>query len=77
MYNKIGSITRLKYVLMAILLFIIGLALMLAFFLIVPILFAFAVWAWAGIFIYLAIKGRSYSDFAATLRWPLAQNRFG
>jgi len=70
MYNTISGLTRLKYVFIAILLFFIGLVLMLAFFLIIPILFAFASWAWAGIFLYLASVGRPYSDFVATLRWP-------
>ena len=69
MYKKINNLTRLYYVLIAILLFCVGLILMLAFFLIIPILFALAVWAWAGIFLYLAAIGRSYSDFAAALRW--------
>jgi hypothetical protein len=69
MYKKISNFTRLKYVLIAVLLFGIGLILMLAFFLIIPILFALAVWAWAGFFLYLAAIGRPYSDFAATLRW--------
>ncbi len=73
MYNRIGYLTRLKYVLIAIVLFLIGLLLMLAFFLMIPILFALAVWAWSGIFIYLATTGRSYNDFAATLRWPMAR----
>jgi hypothetical protein len=69
MYKKINNLTRLCYVLIAILLFCVGLILMLAFFLIIPILFALAIWAWAGIFLYLAVIGRPYSDFAATLRW--------
>jgi len=69
MYEKISNLTLLKYVLIAILLFCVGLVLMLAFFLIVPILFALAVWAWAGFFLYLAAIGRSYSNFAASLRW--------
>lgn len=69
MYTRISNLTRLKYVLIAILLFCIGLVLMLTFFLIVTILFALAVWAWAGIFLYLAAIGRPYSDFAATLKW--------
>ena len=69
MYKKTSNLTRLYYVLIAGLLFGVGLVLMLAFFLIIPILFALAVWAWAGIFLYLAAIGRSYSDFAATLRW--------
>jgi hypothetical protein len=69
MYKKINNLTRLYYVLIAILLFCVGLILMLAIFLIIPILFALAVWAWAGIFLYLAAIGRPYSDFAATLRW--------
>jgi hypothetical protein len=69
MYKRISNFTRLCYVLIAILLFCVGFVLMLAFFLIIPILFALAAWAWAGFFLYLAAKGRSYSDFAATLRW--------
>ncbi len=73
MLNGIGYLTRLKYVLIAVGLFLIGLLLMLAFFLIVPILFALAVWAWAGIFLYLAAIGRPYNEFVATLRWPLTR----
>jgi hypothetical protein len=69
MYEKINNLTRLKYVLIAILLFCIGLVLMLSFFLIITLLFALAVWAWAGIFLYLAIIRRPYSDFSASLRW--------
>jgi len=69
MYKKISNFARLYYVLIAILLFCVGLVLMLAFFLIIPILFALAAWAWAGIFLYLAAIGRPYSDFAATLQW--------
>jgi hypothetical protein len=69
MYKKISNLTRLYYILIAILLFCIGLVLMLAFFLMIPILFALAAWAWAGIFLYLAAIRRPYSDFAATLRW--------
>ncbi len=76
MYNKISNLTRLKYILIAILLFITGLVLMLAFFLILPILFALAAWAWAGIFIYLAAIGRPYSDFVSTLHWPKARKKF-
>jgi hypothetical protein len=70
MYNKINFVTRLYYIIIAILLFLIGLALLLTFFLIITIPFALAVLAWAGIFVYLAIAGRPYSDFAASLRWP-------
>jgi hypothetical protein len=69
MYNKISNFTRLKYVLVAILLFCVGLVLMLAFFLMITIPFALAAWAWAIIFLYLAAIGRAYSDFAVTLRW--------
>jgi hypothetical protein len=69
MYNKISNFTRLKYVLVAILLFCVGLVLMLAFFLMITIPFALAAWAWAVIFLYLAAIGRKYSDFAVTLRW--------
>ncbi len=71
MYNKISNFTRLKYVLVAILLFCVGLVLMLAFFLIITIPFALAAWAWAAIFLYLAAIGRPYSDFAVTLRWHI------
>jgi hypothetical protein len=76
MYNKINGVTRLKYVVIAVLLFLIGSVLMLAFFLIIPVLFALAAWAWAGIFLYLAAVGRPYSDFAATLQWRRKRNRF-
>jgi len=69
MYKKIGNLARLYYVVMAILLFCVGLVLMLTFFLMITIPFALAAWAWAGIFLYLAAIGRPYSDFAATLRW--------
>jgi hypothetical protein len=69
MYNKISNFTRLCYVFIAILLFFVGFVLMLAFFLIIPILFALAIWAWAGFSLYLAAVRRPYSDFAATLRW--------
>ena len=69
MYEKIDNLTRLKYVVIAIILFCIGLILMLSFFLIITLLFALAVWAWAGFFLYLAAIGRPYRDFAATLRW--------
>lgn len=69
MYEKINNITRLKYVLIAIILFCVGLILMLSFFLIITLLFALAVWAWAGFFLYLAAIGRPYRDFAATLHW--------
>ena len=69
MNNKIGNLTRLKYVLIAILLFFVGLALLLTFFLIFTLPFALAALAWAGIFLYLAAIGRPYRDFAATLHW--------
>jgi len=69
MYNKISDLTRLKYVLLAILLFFIGFVLMLTFFLMITIPFALATWAWAGIFIYLAAIGRPYSDFVSTLQY--------
>jgi hypothetical protein len=69
MYIKISNLTRFKYLLTAILLFLFGLALMLTFFLIFTLPFALAAWAWAGIFINLAIIGRPYSDFVASLRW--------
>jgi hypothetical protein len=69
MYKKIGNLTRLYYAVIAILLLCVGLVLMLTFFLMITIPFALAAWAWAGIFLYLAAKGRPYGDFAATLRW--------
>lgn len=69
MYNKIGSLTRMKYVFIAILLFLIGFVLMLTFFLMITMPLALAAWAWGGIFLYLAAIRRPYSDFAATLRW--------
>jgi len=69
MYKKIGNLARLYYVLIAILLFCVGLVLILTFFLMITIPFALAAWAWAGIFLYLAAIGRPFGDFAATLRW--------
>jgi hypothetical protein len=69
MNNKISNITRLKYVLLAIVLFCVGFVLMLTFFLMITIPFALAAWAWAGIFLYLAAIGRPFSDFVSTLRW--------
>jgi hypothetical protein len=69
MYSEIGSLTRMKYVLIAILLFIIGLVVMLTFFLMITIPLALAAWAWGGIFLYLAAIRRPYSDFTATLQW--------
>jgi len=69
MYKKIGNLARLYYVLIAILLFCVGLVLILTFFLMITIPFALAAWAWTGIFLYLAAIGRPYSDFVATLRW--------
>ena len=74
-YDKIGNLDRLKYVLIAILLFLTGLVLMLTFFLMITIPFALAVWAWAGIFLYLAAIARPYNDFVATLRWQKSRNR--
>lgn len=53
--------------LIAILLFCVGLVLMLTFFLMITIPFALAAWAWAGIFLYLAAVGRPYRDFSAWL----------
>jgi hypothetical protein len=70
MYKKINFVTRLYYIIIAILLFLVGSVLLLTFFLIITIPFALAAWAWAGIFVYLAVAGRPYSDFAASLRWP-------
>jgi hypothetical protein len=68
MHNKISNIIRLKYVLIAILLFCVGLVLMLTFFLMITLPFALAAWAWAGIFLYLAAIGRPYTDFVETLQ---------
>ena len=68
MYNKIGNLTRLKYVIIAILLFFVGLGLLLTFFLMFTLPFALAAWAWAGIFLYLAAVRRPYADYVATLR---------
>jgi len=64
MYNKIGNITRLKYAIIAILLFFVGFGLLLTFFLIFTLPFALAAWAWAG----MASVRRPYADFVATLR---------
>jgi len=69
MHDKISSLTRLKYVLIAILLLFAGFALLFTFFLIFTLPFALAAFAWAGIFLYLAATRRSYRDFAATLHW--------
>ena len=69
MYKKISILSRLCYILIAILLCCVGLVLMMTFFLMITIPFALAAWAWAGIFLYLAAIGRPYGDFAATLRW--------
>jgi hypothetical protein len=76
MYSKIGSLTRVKYVFIAILLFIIGLVLMMTFFLMITIPFALAAWAWSGIFLYLATIGRPYSDFASTLLWHKPRKKY-
>ncbi len=70
MYEKISNLTRLYYILIAILLFFIGLILLIFFFLILTVPFGLAVLAWAGIFVYLAIVGRPYSDFKASLKYP-------
>ncbi|NPV63751.1 MAG: hypothetical protein HPY61_14200 [Methanotrichaceae archaeon] len=67
MNEKVGYLTRLKYLFIALLLFLLGFVLMLQFFLIITIPFALAVWAWAGIFAYLAASGRSYRDFSETM----------
>lgn len=74
MYQKVNTVTRLYYLLIAIFLFLIGLVLMLSFFMIITILFGLAAWAWAGIFLYLAVVGRPYSDFVASLPF---EARFG
>jgi hypothetical protein len=44
-------------------------ALMLAFFLMITLPFALAAWAWAGIFLYLAVIGRPYGDFVSALQY--------
>ena len=67
LYEKIGLARRLLYVIIAVLLFIIGLILMLTFFIIITLPFALAAWVWAAIFIYLAAAGRPYSHFVAGL----------
>ncbi len=67
MHEKLSFLARLYYVLIAILLFIVGLILMLTFFLMITIPFALAAWAWAGIFLYLAAVGWPYSDFSSWL----------
>jgi hypothetical protein len=69
MHDKISSLKRLKYVLIAILLLFTGFALLFTFFLIFTLPFALAAFAWAGIFLYLAATRRSYRDFVATLHW--------
>ncbi len=67
MYEKVDKTIRLKYAGISILLFILGLLIMLTFFLIFTIVFALATWAWSGIFMYLAIKGRAYEDFCRSI----------
>jgi len=76
MYQKVNTVTRLYYLLTAVLLFSIGMVLMLSFFMIIPMLFGLAAWAWAGIFLYLAVGGRHYSDFVAMLTNTFS-DRFG
>lgn len=72
MYEKISNIARIYYLLIAILLFFIGLVLLIFFFLIITVPFGLAALAWAGIFVYLAIAGRPYSDFKDFLKtYPL------
>ncbi|MBC7121355.1 MAG: hypothetical protein H5T33_07310 [Candidatus Methanosuratus sp.] len=51
--EKVDKTTRLKYVGISNLLFILGLLIMLTFFLIFTIVFALAIWAWSGIFMYV------------------------
>jgi len=67
MYEKVDRITRLKYAAISILLFILGLLIMMTFFLMFTMVFALAVWAWSGIFMHLAIKGRPYNDFCRSI----------
>ncbi len=72
MYEKISPIARIYYILIAILLFFVGLVLLIFFFLIITVPFGLAALAWAGIFVYLAIVGRPYSDFKDLLKkYPL------
>jgi len=66
----------MKYVLIAILLFFMGLLLILTFFLMITIPFALAAWAWGAIFLYLAAIRRPYSDFAATLQWHKPRKKY-
>jgi hypothetical protein len=67
LYEKISLARRLLYVLIAVVLFIVGLILMLTFFIIITLPFALAAWVWAAIFVYLAATGRPYSHFVAGL----------
>ncbi len=72
MYEKISNIVRIYYLLIAVLLFLIGFVLLIFFFLIITVPFGLAALAWAGIFVYLAIVGRPYSDFNEFLKkYPL------
>jgi hypothetical protein len=75
-YEKISPSRRLLYIILAVLLFIVGLILMLTFFIIITLPFALAAWAWAAIFIYLAASGRPYSHFVAGLP-KLYRSRLG
>ena len=70
MYNKISNPIRLKYILLAVLLFCVGVILLLTFFLMITLPFALATLTWAAIFLYLAVVRRPYSDFAERLSWP-------
>jgi hypothetical protein len=67
MYGKISGVTRLYYLIISILLFFIGLVLLMFFFMMITVPFGLAAWAWAGIFAYLAMTGRPYSDFKKSL----------
>jgi hypothetical protein len=72
MYEKISNTARIYYILIAVLLFLTGLVLLIFFFLIITVPFGLAALAWAGIFVYLAIVGRPYSDFKESLKnYPL------
>jgi hypothetical protein len=64
-YKKINNTTRLAYIIIAVLLFFVGLLLWIFFFLILTIPFALATWAFGALFLYLAAEGRPYSDFKA------------
>ncbi len=75
MYQKINGATRLSYIIAAILFFLAGLVLWSFFFLLITIPFALAAWAFAALFLHLAVAGRPYSDFKAYW-WDSGRMRF-